>query len=495
MGRKNAWDSFKEAAGAPVNAVKTAAEGGSVRDVVKAGGKASLGGQVLSGVSGNPNSAFSRFASGDFGGSIDAMKSHKGDKADALAKQMQEKEEEQYGKNTEFNKQIGSADDDYLGTMGDNAKKYQGDLDGLRGEIEASQKDAGSTYSNQTQPRLKNLMETAQKNSAGAMSLQDAMDPNNAVATKTRALYEQQAQNENRQGMANTGTMQALGMQNMAGQMGNSPMTGGQLQAMMGANQAQAGAAYAKSQNRIQGLRDQGLQQGYDRSDKAYNQGLDATANYRNSVGDYESAADRQQGRNADFRNQRGDLSNKTYGLQQQMNDATRGVSQGKTQREMANYNTHMGGQQANLGAQIQTINGQQAADAAMKTGAMQAAGTAAGAYFGGPAGAAAGGQAGKAAGDANAPTATAQPQYGNYNNARDQGPPAYASQGSNMQLPPDEGGQNYSPGQQMGPPAPPETSYAGSSAGAQMGQGLGLTGGFQANPYAYQDPKKSRRA
>ncbi len=443
-----------------------------IQGLAKGSGQLSLGSQIQSGIIGKnrKNTVMGRLAAGDFGGAMDAAHSHKDEKAKGLAQQMQQKEEEQYGKNQEYNKQLGAQDDKFQDVSRVNTDGYQHDLNTLRSEIEASQKDSGATYTNQIQPQLKNMMEQAKTNSAGAMSLQDAMDPNNAVASKTRALYSQQAQNENKASLANTGTLQALGMQNMAGQLqGAGPMTGGQLAAMMGANQSQTGAAYARSQKRVQDLQDQGMEQGYARSDKAYGQGLDAQDRYRNSVGDYEQAADRQLGRDQSFRGERGGVSDRTYNNQQRMADIVHGVGSAKTQRDMANYNTHMGGQQANLGGQIQTINGQEAADAAMKTGMISAAGTAAGAYFGGPVGAAAGGQAGQAVGKANAPAANAVPPTGNYTyggNGAQMGPPAYASQGSNMQMPPDEGG----------------------------GQGLGLTGGgFQANPYAYQNQRPQR--
>ncbi len=473
------------------------------------------------------DTVFGKVIQGDLIGAAQATKSHKADKAAELARQMEDTENKQYEANKGSIAKLDQADTDYLGSMSGNVNRYQTDLTKVRKEIEQSQKDATSTYTNQTQPRLKDLMEKAKTNSNSAMSLKDAMDPNNPVATQTRALYakqgqderdqynteagntrlaynthgadiqsqyENQAQNEGKKGLADVGVLGALGMQNMAGQLGNVPMTGGQLQAMMGANQAQAGAAYAQTQRRLQSLRDQGiqgniaqqnlgldsatkqrelglgrqadlgeqgLQQGFNRTDTAYNQGRQAKQDYGASIADYESASDRQLGRDQNFRGERGDISNKTYGLQQQMNDSTRGASQAKTQRTMANDNTHIGGKQANLGSQIQGISAQQAADAAMKTGALQTAGTAAGAYFGGPAGAAAGGQAGQQIGQANAPTPYTVPQYGNYNQ-----------------------------GQQMWPPAP---NYSGSSAGSQGAQGLGLTSGFQLNPYAYQQPPPPR--
>ncbi len=400
-------------------------------------------------------------ARSDFAGAMDSAKSHKGDKAKNLAAQMESKENEQYGKNQEYAKTLAGQDQSYLDSMKGNVGKYQTDLDTLRGEAETSQKDASATYSNQIQPRMKGLMEQAQTNSQSAMSLNDAMDPNNKVAKSTRDLYEQQAQNEGRSGLADAGVLSALGAQNMASQLGGAgPMTGGQMAALMGQNQAQSGAAYARTLQRGQQLRDTGLNKGFERSDIAYGQGLDAQDRYRRSVGDYEGASDRQLGRDTSFRGERGGYSGQTYGLQQQMNDATRGAANAGTQRDMTLYNTHMGGQQANLGSQIAGINAEQAADAAQKTAAMQTVGTVAGSYFGGPAGGAAGGAAGKAAGQAAAPDANAIPQYGNYGAQNYSQPSNFVEQGS----------QNPAPQYGYGGPS----AMAGeSSTGAQ---GLGLT-------------------
>ncbi len=612
------WDEAKKTAGAAVNPVRNLIKG-DVRGAFSSSAPASLGSRVMSGIVGkNNNSVLGKLSRGDLGGAFDATKSHAKEEADKKAKEMEQREEEQYGRNQEYNKTLGAQDDAYLGTMSGNVNKYQGDLDRLRGEIEDSQRDSKATYTNEIQPRLKGLMEQAQKSSAGAMTLQEAMDPNNNISQQTRNLYagqgleqrgrydaeaeraqggfnqlaqdtndsygrlatgaqgeyglegqraqdaynreaantrttfdeygnklqgqyQQQAQGEGKQGLADVGVLSALGMQNMAGQLGNVPMTGGQLQALMGANQAQSGQAYAQTQRRVQSLKDQGLkgnidaqheglgratdmrgkgvstnadmrsqglgratdlrsqglgastelkgqgvgrasdirgtglqrqadledrgiERGFERSDSAYGKGLQAQDRYRNSVGDYESGADRQAARDTDYRGQRGNISNSTYGLQQQMNDATRGVANSKTTRDMANYNTHMGGKQANSAAQIAGINAGEAQKGQMISGGMQAAGTAAGAYFGGPGGAKLGQEAGKAAGDANQPQQASVPQYGNYNGGRSQAmPEAYApgggGGGQNMPMPPDEQAGTY-----------------------------GLQGGFQQNPYAYQN-------
>ncbi len=540
---------IKKVVGAPVNAIKTAVEGGSTKDIVKAAGAGSVGGQVINDLTGNKNTVLGNVARGDFGGAVDAGKSHAGDKAKTLAEQMKDKENDQYGQNQAYAKTLAGQDQSYLDRMQGSVGKYQTDLDTLKTETEASQKDASNTYSNEIQPRLKSLMETSQLNAGSAMSLKDAQDPNNTVAAGTRALYdaqgnktrdaynaeaantrnqyndqgsniqklyETQAAGEGRQGLADTSVLQALGMQNMGGQLGGAPMSGGQLQALMGANQAQAGSAYSKTLQRTQALRDQGLSgninaqgrgldaattqrdnglgrqadlgsqglnQGFVRSDIAYNQGQDAMDRYGRSVGNFESAGDRQQARDLGFRNQRNSYGGQTYGLQQQMNDATRGVAQAGTQRDMSIYNHHMGGQQADVAGQIGQLNAQQVQQGQMITGGMQAAGTVAGAYFGGPAGAQAGGAVGQQIGQQNAPAQTAVPQAGNYGNYGYASPqnqnPSMQQQNMGIQTymnanPTGPAGYNYGGnGGQMGPPSPVGSSAG--SAGAEQMNGLSL--------------------
>ncbi len=533
---------FFKKAGSQLSKTSKDLQGGHVLDATKDAYQGSIGGQISSGIASNNDSIAGRLAKGDLQGAIAGTKSHKGDKADALAAQAAAQNDTQYAKNQGYSGQISANDASYLGSMNKNINRYQTDVDTLRGETEASQKDARNTYSNDIQPRMKDLMEKGQTNADQAMSLKDAMDPNNKVASGTRALYgaqgdktrsdynaeaantrdeynkqgagiqkqyETQAQGEGKQGLADAGVLGALGMQNMAGQLGNVPMSGGQLQALMGANQAQTGAAYSKNLQRQQSLRDQGLSgniseqnlglnnatqqrdtglgrssdlqaqglaQGFARSDVAYNQGQNAVKDYGQSVQNYEGASDRQLARDTDFRNQRNGYSGQTYGLAQQMNDANRGVANGGVMRDMAIDNTHAGGQMANIASQIQGINGQQASDAAMKTGALQAGGTVAGAYFGGPAGAAAGNQAGQQIGNANAPTPTAVPHAGNYNSAYQ-----YGDQG------PQGGG------------------LAGPDAGGGAANGLSLTGGTRGmpvqggqpqfrNPYQAQNPAMQQR-
>lgn len=264
--------------------------------------------------------------------------------------------EKRYGAaDTDLSSKMQASVDQRKSEMSNDYTQLLSDKQEMRNALEEQHKNSAATYSNDIQPRMKDMMERSQKNSASAMSLEDYMNPNNKVAQQTRQLYENQAQGENRQGLANAGILSAMGMQNMAGQLGGMPMTGGQLQALMGANQAQSGTAYANTQRRVQNLRDQGLDRGFQQSDKAYAAGLDAQDRYRRSVGDYEGAFDRNQGREAAYRKEFGDRSQSTldaknqwgndvFNLDSGMSDLSHKLATGGLTREEARNNRYYGG-------------------------------------------------------------------------------------------------------------------------------------------------------
>lgn len=275
--------------------------------------------------------------------------------------------DEWQAKGDEIEKERGGADSTLLAQMGGNVDRTKAGLltskqdwdakqAGLERDLEAAHNSSSATYTNQIQPRMKDQMEKAQINAGSAMSLKDAMDPNNKIAAGTRDLYEKQAQGEGRQGLADAGILQAMGAQSAASQLsGGVPMTGGQMAAIYGQNQAQAGSAYANTQRRTQDLRDQGLNKGFERSDIAYGQGLDAQDRYRRSVGDYEGADRRHQGDEAAYRSEYGNradnryntdkgylqdvfgLDSGNYGLQHQL-------ATGKTSRDEARSNRYYSG-------------------------------------------------------------------------------------------------------------------------------------------------------
>lgn len=292
-------------------------------------------------------------------------------------------------------------------------------------QMDAAHNNSNATYSNAILPNLKNLMERAGQDSASSMTLQQAMDPNNSVATATRGIYNKEAQNEGKQQLASTSTLQALGNQNLATTLGSAggPMTGGQMQALMGASQAQTGAYYAQGQQRQQSLRDQGLNMGFQRSDQAYNQGLDAQNRFGSTTMNYGNASLAQQTGNENNAALHNTVGNQSI-LRNQAADMQRS-----------------GQDMSAINARIAQANAQQTAQAGIATAGLGAIGTAVGAYAGGPTGAVAGNQigtqAGNAAGSQNGSVGYQNP-YGGYQSpyANQTQPNNYVQQGAQNPAP-----------------------------------------------------------
>jgi hypothetical protein len=251
-------------------------------------------------------------------------------------------------------------------------------------QMDDAHNDSSKVYSQTVKPNLQNLMERAHQDSDSSMSLKDAMDPlNNKVGAGTRKFYNDQADNEGRSGLAATSLASSLGMQNMAGQMGSmGPMSGGQLAALMGQNQAMAGQAFGQTQRRQQSLRDTGIDKAYQRSDLAYNQGLDAQDRFGHATGEYDNAASRQRG-----------LDEANYGLHNAMGNQS-------IFRKQAADTARYGGDMSNINAQIAAENAKDQRTAEYGKAGIKAGSTAIGAYVGGPQGAAAGNAAGGVAAD-----------------------------------------------------------------------------------------------
>lgn len=218
------------------------------------------------------------------------------------------------------------------GAIGQNIDQAQGTFgaqqEQLRQQAQLQAQDARQTYSNTIQPRLIGSMEDAYNNSKNAMTLQEAGDVNNKIATDTRALYEKQAQGENRQGLSSAGVLSSLGAQALGNQLGGGiPMTGGQMQALAGQNMSQAGQAYANTQRRIQSLRDQGLQMGFERSDKQYERGQGALDRYRQSIGDISGAENNYLQQQAALRGEQGLYGNNILANQLAQTDRQQGYN------------------------------------------------------------------------------------------------------------------------------------------------------------------------
>lgn len=170
-------------------------------------------------------------------------------------------------------------------------EQYQGLVQGMMNDARKQGQDARAVYTNTISPNLMSIMEGAKGEAANAMTLQQAQDPNNPVAQAFRQFYDKQAAGTQQAGMATAGTMQALGAQALAGQIGGGmPVTGGQLQALQAGYGAQAGQAMAQTQQQMERLRQQGLEQGWLQTQAAYDRGQGAKDRYRQGLGDIQGA-------------------------------------------------------------------------------------------------------------------------------------------------------------------------------------------------------------
>ncbi len=292
----------------------------------------------------------------------------------------------------------------------------------LKTDATSQAKDASATYTNTIRPELMNAMEDSKKQASQAMSLKDAGDPNNAVHKAVRGMYDTQAQGVGRQGLADAGVLASLGAQAMQGQMSGGPMTGGQMQALQGANMSQSGQAFARAQQRMNDLRQQGIDRGFSESAAQYDRGTDARDRYSGSIMNIQNAQGANQSQQQGYRGEIGGYNqqlsaqqigelDRNMGARGGLNALQYGQKQGQQSRELGRLGDMYGGQQ-------QGIAGRMAQSGAQTSGMIgmlgQVGGSAAGGYFGGAGGAAAGGQAGKQLGNGSESQAPqGQPSYG----------------------------------------------------------------------------------
>lgn len=291
---------------------------------------------------------------------------------------------------------------------------------GLLDEADEQSSDAKKVYKN-VSTRMDSVVNDAEHEQKSAMTLGQYMDPSKSAAfNNVNNMYQSQAQNEGRQGLADVGVLGSLGAQSMGqGMAGMGPMTAGQQMGMLAQSQRQAGTAYANTQNRMQSLRDQGLQSGFKFHDKAYEAGLDAKNRYNNALKDREGVTARGIQNMGILRGERNGYGGQIVGEQ----NARTGRGLGKTQEDYGmdtsfeqdklargnsietskvalsdkDYARYMGEVM-----QGQSVQAQQSAQRAQMVGTgLQVAGTVAGSAIGGPAGGMAGGAAGSMAGAA----------------------------------------------------------------------------------------------
>lgn len=286
-------------------------------------------------------------------------------------------------------------------------QQYIDRIESLDKEAAAQAKDASKTYSNDIQPRLKEIMERAGQNARSAMSLEEAGDVNNKVHQSVRQLYDDQAQAVNQRALADAGVLQAMGAQATANVMGTGgPMTGSQLQLINANNMQASGRAVSAAQAEMERLRQQGIDRGFSESAAQYARGVDAENTYNNRVLGYESGMDRNILRQRDFRNESLGYGGMTHGLQS-----------GGSLRELGYIDQIYGGKQEGINQAIAMANADNAAKAGMVSAGVGVGGTILGGILGGPVGAIAGSMAGQQAGQAvgqagQAPVYAQRPGY-----------------------------------------------------------------------------------
>lgn len=318
---------------------------------------------------------------------------------------------EELGHYGELNKKRKEAEEKYVSDYEARVNEYLGKsnaygtnwLDTVkRNQAESLEqaRSAKATYSNDIQPRLKSSMEDAQREAGYAMSLKDAGDPNNAVHKAVRGMYDQQAQGVQKQGVADYGVLSALGAQATQNVMGSGgPMTGAQFQLAQANNQRQAGEAYARAQQRMDALKQQGIERGFEESDRQYQRGEGARDRYRQSIGDYEGGMDRDIERQSRFRDADIGYGERRVGIERGMAkealDARNSVAAARLgyqdkgfNRDMSQIDAQYGNQQAAIANRIAEANAENAAKAGVLGGVIQAGATGAGAYYGGAQGA-----------------------------------------------------------------------------------------------------------
>jgi hypothetical protein len=348
--------------------------------------------------------------------------------------------------------QLSQADKDYLSGRTKTVQDYTRSTTAAESQFQEKLREAEDisrgnlTNARETyktlSPMHRDVMNTAKTEADSAMSLRDYMDPNNRVQSAYRDLYnkegasmrgryETQAQNEQRQGVADYGVLSSLGAQAAANQSVG-PMTVGQQMANMAVANRQAGEAFANTQRRMQLLRDygmqgedalrgQGLAAGERASDKAYEAGRLSREDLSRRMADFEGFEDRNIGRTTGISDRLVNLGGQTLGSQGRVRDTRAGGEReiqdlsrantygdvgrrGSLSRTMledisALSDKRMGRSDVGLQRELGTIANQRAdreRDEAIRkgmfAGAINVAGTAAGGMMGGPQGAATGG-------------------------------------------------------------------------------------------------------
>lgn len=244
-----------------------------------------------------------------------------------------------------------------------NEISWQAQNDALANQAAQQASDARATYTNDIQPQQKALMEQSGKNAAQAMSLSEAEDPNNQVASGVRNMYNAQGQAAQNQGVADYGVLAALGSQATAGTIGQgNPMTGGQLAAIQGQNMGAASNAYNNAANYAQGLRTQGIQAGINQSNTMYGAGQNAVGMAGQMAAEYQQGNNAFNQEQANLRGEQTGYNDADLSAQQGLAQQTYGLRQGLNQQQHADIATESGNELSALGQEYGTTLASQGA-------------------------------------------------------------------------------------------------------------------------------------
>lgn len=290
---------------------------------------------------------------------------------------------EQYQKTQGLLKNQQAPDQQYLAELGGHVEGYRQGRDAsynsymdqsqkLSDEARSQGEDAQQTYTGTLRPAMKNNMENLGREASGAMTLQQAGDPNNATASGVRNMYDQQAQGYRTQGLQDAGVLNALGANAFAGQMGNGgPMTGAQMQ--LGQSQAlqQGGQAYAAAQRQMDRLHEQGIGAGMEESGRQYERGQGARDRYASSQRDFSGAEDAYTNRMQGLRGERNqqlqgrfdagqNRMQDDFGLYSGMANAKHGLASDQNAQQLAAMGDYYGTRMQGKGLQYQGQMAQQ---------------------------------------------------------------------------------------------------------------------------------------
>ena len=200
------------------------------------------------------------------------------------------------------NAKLDSADSSYKNTMQDLVNQYESGqkvdlgayVEQLKGLSDGAKNQATGTeetYTNTITPALTGVLGKHKTNADSAMTLEQSQDPNNPMAQQVRALYDNLGQQERQRGQQDYGVLAAMGAQAAGQQFGQMPMTSGKQGQIYGQNQAQAGNAYARAQQRMYDLQQQGVDRGFDETKHWYGEGQKSIDKYGNAAKDIQNAS------------------------------------------------------------------------------------------------------------------------------------------------------------------------------------------------------------